>query len=225
VWSYVDAVSFNLYPLQNIALSGGRSRAAVPEDSMALLNQVRGILKNDKVPASLPIWNTEVNYGIGAGVAATPIPDSRQVANVMRTYLLNAAEGVKRVDWYAWDMGALSGGGTLGNTLLTDPTNRAGGVLTPAGKAFARVETWMKGTLVGTTTKRPCTTDRHGTYTCEVRYAHGIGRIYWNPFKTGKVKLVASAKTKVDEYGTSSKAKGGSMLKVNYMPVLVKSSK
>jgi hypothetical protein len=225
VWKYVDAISLNLYPLQTIALPRGRTRTSTPEDSMALLRLVRGLLAKAGVPASKPIWNTEVNYGIGAGVPATPIPQARQVANVMRTYLLNAAQGVKRVDWYAYDMGVLPTGGTLGNTLLTDPEDRAAGRLTPAGHALGRVESWMKGTLVGTRTKKPCITDRHGTYTCEVRYRHGVGRIYWNPFRSAKVKLVRSARTKVDQYGHSSKAKGGSRLKVTYRPVLVKSSK
>jgi hypothetical protein len=225
VWKYIDAISVNLYPLQTMPTAGGGTRASTPEDSMALLQTVRGLLKHAKVPASKPIWNTEVNYGLGSGLAATPIPDSRQVANVMRTYLLNAAQGVQQVDWYAYDMGELPGGGTLGDTLMTDPTNRPAGILTPGGLAFTRIESWMKGTLIGTRTKGPCTTDRHGTYTCEVKYAHGVGRIYWNPFKSAAVTLVHSATTKVDEYGTSAKAKGGSKLKVNYMPVLVKSSK
>jgi hypothetical protein len=225
VWKYVDAISLNLYPPQTVALKGGGTRFSTPEDTMVLLKTVRGLLAKAKVPSSLQIWNTEVNYGIGSGVAATPIPDSRQVANVIRTYLLNAAAGVKRVDWYAWDMGQLPGGGTLGNTLLTDPADRAGGVLTPAGQAFARVESWMKGTLIGTRTKRPCITDRNGTYTCEVKYRHGVGRVYWNPYRSAKVRLVHSARTKVDEFGTSSKAKGGSKLKVGYEPVLVRSSK
>ncbi|HEX3932552.1 MAG TPA: hypothetical protein VHW64_17790 [Nocardioides sp.] len=225
VWRYVDAISLNLYPPQTVALKGGGTRFSTPEDTMVLLKTVRRLLAKAKVPSSLPIWNTEVNYGIGSGVAATPISDSRQVANVIRTYLLNAAAGVKRVDWYAWDMGQLPGGGTLGNTLLTDPADRAGGVLTPAGRAFARVESWMKGTLIGTRTKQPCIADRNGTYTCEVKYRHGVGRVYWNPYRSAKVKLVHSARTKVDELGTSSKAKGGSKLKVSYEPVLVKSSK
>ncbi|MGC4108906.1 MAG: hypothetical protein QM747_00425 [Nocardioides sp.] len=224
VWKYVDAVSLNLYPPQTIPTKKG-SRFSTPEDSMTLLTLVKGLLAKAKVPSSLPIWNTEVNYGIGAGVASTPIPDSQQVANVMRTYLLNAAAGVKRVEWYAYDMGALPGGGTLGNTLMTDPNDRSAGILTPAGKAFTRIEAWMKGTLVGTATKRPCITDRSGTYTCEVKYAHGVGRIYWNPSRTAKVKLVKSAKTKVDELGKSSKAKGGSKLKVDFKPVLVMSKK
>ena len=224
VWKYVDATSFNLYPLQTISLPHGRSRVSTPEDSMALLKTVRGLLAKAKVSASLPIWNTEINYGMGAGVAAAPLSESRQIANVMRTYLLNAANRVKRVDWYAYDMGELSTGGTLGNTLLTDPSNRAGGDLTPAGRAFTRIESWMKGTLVGTATRQPCIADRHGTYTCEVRYRHGVGRIYWNPYATGRVRLVHSATRKYDEYGRPSRAQGGSSLKVNYKPVLVKSA-
>jgi hypothetical protein len=225
VWKYVDAASLNLYPTQTIALAHGRSRISTPEDSMVLLRTVRGLLAKAKVPSSLPVWNTEVNYGMGAGTAAAPLSESRQIANVMRTYLLNAANGVKRVDWYAYDMGALSTGGTLGNTLLTDPTDRPAGDLTPAGQAFTRIESWMKGTLIGTATRQPCVTDRHGTYTCEVKYRHGVGRIYWNPTHSAKVKLVRSARTKVDEYGATGKAKGGSKLKVSYQPVLVKSAK
>ena len=83
----------------------------MPEDSIALLRPRAGLLAKDEVPVGMPIWNTEVNYGLhaggNAGTPATPIPAARQVAYVMRTYLLNAAQGVKRVDWYAYDMGNL----------------------------------------------------------------------------------------------------------------------
>jgi hypothetical protein len=226
VWKYVDAASLNLYPLDVYTQP---NHAGTPEDSMALLKTVRGILAKDKVAASKPIWNTEINYGLRYGVnggkPAAPISAKRQIAYLIRTYLLNAAQGVKRVDWYAYDMGRLPSGGTLGNTLLTNPADRPAGELTPAGVAFTRVESWMHGTLVGTRAKRPCTQDRHGTYTCVMHYAHGVGRIYWNPRRTATVKLVGSAKKKVDELGSTSRAKGGSRLHVNYQPVLVKSSR
>jgi polysaccharide biosynthesis protein PslG len=109
--------------------------------------------------------------------------------------------------------------------LLTDPDNRQGGVLTAAGKAFTRVQTWMHGTMVGTTTKRPCIADRHGTYTCLIRYAHGVGRVYWNPYRTAKIKMVRSARHKTNEYGTTTAAHGGKRLKVTYRPILVKSKR
>ncbi|HEY2879876.1 hypothetical protein [Nocardioides sp.] len=225
VWKYVDAISLNLYPTGTIPLAHGRTRTSTPEDSMVLLRTVRGLLAKRHVPSSIPIWNTEVNYGMGSGTPAAPIPQARQVAYVMRTYLLNAARGVKRVDWYAYDMGVMPGGGTLGNTLLTDPTERTAGRLTPAGVAFTRIQGWMRGTLIGTAVKPPCSTDRHGTYTCKITYAHGVGRVYWNPFRRATVRLPHSARTKVSEFGASSKARGGARLTVTYRPVLVKSKR
>jgi hypothetical protein len=226
VWKYVDAISLNLYPL-DVYPNPNPTRAGTPEDSMALLKTARGILRNDGVPSSKPIWNTEINYGLrfgaNGGKPADPIPKARQVAYVIRTFLLNAARGVKRVDWYAYDMDARGDVGPLGNTLLTDPVDRAAGTLLAPGRAFTRVQGWMKGTLIGTASKRPCIRDRHGTYTCTVRYASGKGRIYWNPYRTAKVRLVKSATKKFDEYGARSRAKGGTRLKVNYKPVLVKS--
>jgi hypothetical protein len=225
VWSYLDAISLNLYPVETYPTSSGGTRTGTPEDAMDLLSIVRGYLAKDGVPPTMPIWNTEINYGMGRGTPSVPISDDRQVANVMRTYLLNAAQGVRRVEWYAYDMGELPGGGTLGNTLLTDPTDRAAGLVTPAGQALARVESWMKGTMVGTATQRPCITDAKGTYTCLIKYSTGVGRVYWNPYRRAGVTLVSSARKRINEYGVSAAAKGGQKLKVNYMPVLVKSKK
>ncbi|WP_151083192.1 beta-galactosidase [Nocardioides cynanchi] len=225
VWKYLDAISLNLYPVETYPTSSGGTRFGTPEDSMALLASVRAYLAKDGVPASMPIWNTEVNYGMGRGTASVPISDAAQIANVMRTYLLNAAQGVGRVEWYAYDMGQLPSGGTLGNTLLTDPSNRAAGLLTPAGASLARIESWMNGTLVGTATQRPCATDTKGTYTCVIRYATGVGRVYWNPYRQANVRLVTSARKRVDEFGAVTSVKGGQKLRVGYMPVLVRSTK
>jgi len=237
VWRYVDAAAFSSYPVDtypvNPSKPKGATRPATPEDSMRLLQQVRAILAADKVSRSLPVWNTEINYGMHTGElgghAATPISDALQIAYVLRTYVLNAAAGVKRVDWYAYDMGNLSaayGGGPLGNTLLTDPSQQSAGVLTPAGRAFTRVQGWLGGTLLGSGGHAPCRADSHGTYTCQVRYsASRTGRIYWNPYRTGKVHLVASAKRRTDEYGHSSKVRGGATLKVGARPVLVTSTR
>ncbi|MGA8246578.1 MAG: hypothetical protein WB797_06705 [Nocardioides sp.] len=227
VWKYADALSFSLYPLDTYP-SGSKTRPGIPEDAIALLHTVQGLLAKDKVPSSIPKWDSEVNYGLRAGAlggtAASPISNGRQVAYVMRTYLLNVAAGLQRVYWYAYDMGLLASGGTLGNTLLTDPAHRTDGILTPAGKAFTRVQSWMRGTLVGTSSKRPCAADRRGTYTCVVQYAKGKGRIYWNPNRTVKVTLVKSAKKRVDEYGHAGSVRGGKRIKVGYAPVLVRST-
>ena len=214
VWRYVDAVALSLYP--NARVSG---RIAVPEDSMRLLHAAKQRLRADGVPGSKAIWNTEVNYGLGSGTA-TKISDARQVANVMRTYLLNAANGVKRVFWYRYDWGYLSGTtGTLGNTLLTSPTNS--GSLRPAGKAYLRIQQWMHGTLLGTRTGPPCRADRHGTYTCVVKDSSGVRRIYWNPFHRATVKIASNAHHRTTEFGVRDRVRPGSKIAVTYKPVLV----
>ena len=109
--------------------------------------------------------------------------------------------------------------------MLTDPDNRAAGTRTPAGWAYTRIQSWMRGTLIGTTTERPCAANKAGAYTCVIEYASGVGRVCWNPWRTSTVTLVPSAHHKVSEAGTSAKVRGGSKLKVGYQPVLVRSAR
>jgi hypothetical protein len=223
VWRFVDAISLNLYPRD---IYDGR--AGTPEDAIRLLVKSRALLAGDGVPTRLPIWNTEVNYGLGAigGMAAAPIPQDLQVAYVMRTYLLNAAAGVARVYWYAYDLGnlpATSGGAPIANTLMTSPVDRTS--LTPAGIAFQRVQNWLKGSLIGKGGEPPCARNAQGTYTCIVSYGSGrVGRIYWNPVRDARVVLAPSAHTKVTAMGSPKPLRGGEHLTVGYQPVLVRSA-
>jgi hypothetical protein len=217
VWKYIDAMTFSLYPV-DIMPSG---RPGGPEDMVTLVKAVRATLAKDHVPSRIPVWNSEVNYGLPSGARAgspTPqIPDGRQVAYVMRTYLLSAAAGVPRVFWYRYDLHA-----AFANTFMTTTAPATPGT-TPAGEAFYRIQRWMKGTLVGTPTQRPCAKDRRGTYTCVVRYAKGMGRVYWNPQHTVTVKTVRTAKSFESELGVVHAIRGGKKLRVGYQPVLVRS--
>ncbi|HEX4472361.1 MAG TPA: beta-galactosidase, partial [Nocardioides sp.] len=215
VWKFVDAMTFSLYPVDVI-----KGRPAGPEDMMTLVNATRKTLTKAHVPTRLPMWDSEVNYGLpsgsNVGKPTPPISGGRQAAYVMRTYLLSAAAGLPRVFWYRYDFS-----GVFANTFLTAPAPAPVGTLTTAGQAFFRIQQWMKGTLVGTPTKRPCAADKHGTYTCVVKYGKGMGRIYWNPRHTVKVKTVKSSKSWQSELGTVHHLKHGAKIKVGYAPVLV----
>jgi polysaccharide biosynthesis protein PslG len=217
VWRYVDTLAFNLYPLPTY----GR-RAGTPEDSMALLAQARAHLRQDHVPASKPIWNTEVNYGLksgkDAGRPATRITDKLQAAYIMRTFLLNASHGVKRVDWYRYDMKLVPGGAPLGNTLLSTPGHA--GRVTAAGRAFVRAQHWMHGRLVGLGSHPPCAKDRQGTYRCVVRDASGSRSIYWNPYRTGTVRLSGRVHHLTGVLGATKKIRPHSRIKVGRAPVM-----
>jgi hypothetical protein len=225
VWRYMDVISLNLYPLDKYG-----SKLGTPETSMSLLAKTRKRMRLwGRVPASKPIWNTEVNYGMRTGTyggtKAVGISVERQAAYVVRTYLLNAARGVKRVHWYTWNMSFLPAGGTLGNTLLTNPSD--GSTLTLAGRAFGLVRGWMAGgKLVGASKKAPpCAADKRGTYTCIIKYRGGVKRIYWNPNKKVKIKAPDGAKDMVGVYGKRSRVEGGKSIRVDYRPVMVRSKR
>jgi polysaccharide biosynthesis protein PslG len=217
VWRHLDVVALNLYPLPTY----GR-RAGTPEDSMSLLAQARASLRHDHVPASKPIWNTEVNYGLtsgkDAGHPARRITAKLQASYVVRTYLLNAARGVKRVFWYRYDMNRIPGGGPLGNTLLSTPGNPAH--VTTAGHALVRAQRWMHGQLLGSTGRAPCVKDRHGTYRCVVRDASGTRRIYWNPFRSAQVTLAGGAHHLVGVLGGVATVHPHAKIRVGRAPVM-----
>jgi hypothetical protein len=217
VWRFYDVDALSLYPMATYG-----SRTGGPEDAVAMLGNIRHRLAAAHVPASKPLWATEINYGLPSGAppghaAATPISARRQAANVIRTYLLAAAAGVSRVYWYRYDWGRLpasQGGGTLGNTLLSDPDDHS--VVTPAGKALATVEQWLQGRLVGEHGRQPCAHDKRQTYTCTVRYHGGTRTILWNPLHKVTARVPGGT---VDGQGRS--ARRVSRVKVNYQPVLV----
>jgi hypothetical protein len=218
VWRYVDAVAFSLYPLPRY-----HGRRGVPEDTLTLLRAVKRRLHAAGVPASMPIWNTEINYGLKSGkralTAAEPIRAVRQAANVVRTFLLQGARGVKRIGWYRYDWPQLSTGGTIGNTLLTDPDDSTR--VTAAGRAYAMVRTWMHGTLRGRPGRSPCPRDAHGTYHCVASDATGTRHIYWNPFHRARVKLPAYVRHRQGVLGRTGTVAGGSRITVDFRPVMV----
>jgi hypothetical protein len=225
-WRWTDVVSLNLYPLDRYG-----TKVGTPEKSMELLKKARKILGFGGLPATFPIWNTEINYGMPTGSAggtgALAIPAQRQASYVLRTLLLNAANKVRRVDWYAYDLRYLANGRTLGNTRLVDPADTTNGQVTLAGKAFNLAQAWLLGgRLKGTSrTAKPCAKNSAGTYTCVIAYRGGVRRVYWNPTKKVRVTTARSATFKVGIYGARTKVKGGSTLKIDYRPVMVRSKK
>jgi hypothetical protein len=224
VWHYYDANALSLYPMPTHG-----HRTAGPEDAMALLGPARARLARAGVPHRIPLWVSEINYGVRTGTpgqaAAQPITRRRQVANVIRTYLLGAAHRLSRVFWYRYDWNELpasSGGGTLGNTLLTVPGSPD--QVTPAGRALATTVAWLHGRLVGRGGRRPCARSGSGLYTCVIRYSGGVRRIYWNPRHGERVQLPAHASYRQLAFGDVHRVgRSDTSVHVSYQPVMVDS--
>jgi hypothetical protein len=198
VADYVDAVSLQLYPLP----------AGSPEDSMTILAMDRKILAKYKVRK--PIWNTEVNYGL-AGKPTRPVSDSRQAANVARTYVLNAAAGVARVHWYTWNPTVLA------NTRMTTGN---GATLTMAGKAYGVTRSWLVNSQI-----RGCAVNAQKTYTCTISYSGGVRRVIWNPSRVVTVSVPAATNTQTVDGKISKFSTRTLRVKVGPTPIMVRSSR
>jgi hypothetical protein len=197
VADYVDIVSLQLYP----------DSKGTPESARALLAAALVTLERHGVDK--PIWNTEVNYGL-TGLPVDPAPVEVQQANVARTFLLNAADDVSRVYWYGWDQQ------TIVNTLLTEPD---AATVTPAGKTFGVVRNWMVGGLM-----EGCDADAAGTFTCTLRRADGVRRVFWNPATTVTVTLPQGTTTYEKADGSKGKATSGQPFEVGALPVMVQTA-
>ena len=198
VADYVNAVSLQLYPLPN----------GKPEDSMAILAVDKKILAKYRV--NKPIWNTEVNYGL-AGRPTAGLSANLQAANISRTYLLNAAAGIKRTFWYSW------GPIQIANTRTT--TND-GYTLTSAGKAYAVTRSWLVNSQI-----RSCVRDRKGTYTCTIAYRGGVRRVFWNPTNTVTVAVAGATTHQLVEGTIRSYTARTMRLKVGPAPVMIRSAR
>jgi hypothetical protein len=198
--SLVDAVALSLYPVTD----GG------PEAGVARLAFLRRtILDHRRVRK--PVWTTVVNYGLVQGGARDPVVElapARQAAYVVRTYLLQAAAGVRRAYWYGW-----SQRGNVSTVLSV------AGEPTAAGRAYERVQRWMLGSRL-----RECRTVdsgyRRGLVVCALRDHLGTKRVFWHPTRRLRISLGDAARVTVDLQGLRGVAAGSAL--VDFRPLLVR---
>ena len=213
VADFVDAFAVHLYPPQD---SG-------PERAIRQLRTVLSMLADEGV--TKPVWNTEINYGLiggsenggpgsygpGGGYAPPePLPDRRQAAFVLRTYLLNAGFGVRRVYWYAWDRIDLM------NTWMVQ-----GDYVTPtvAGQAFGLVRSWIGGTRA-----LGCERADDATRTCQFVAGGEVRTAVWNPWRTVTVVAGPGSTSYDTGDGVSHRFSEGEDITVGELPVLLRSA-
>lgn len=193
--SAVDAAAVHLYP----------PAEDPPEAQVGLLEDAQEILTKHGV--ELPIWNTEINFGLLGGPEPPPIPDERQRAYLMRTYLLNAGLGVQRVYWYRWDLQPIA------NTLLTTPDFSAS---TLAGRAFPTIREWLEGTVV-----KGCELSA-GVWKCEARADRETRTFWWKPQgRPRRLSAGEGARSWTDADGDVTRCPSGCQVPVGETPVMV----
>lgn len=195
VVQFFDAASISAYPMP----SGD------PEDGLAIIRYARNVLSRHGFRG--PVWASEINYGANGGAPAKAVPVRTQVSNVVRTYVLHATVGADRVFWYSW---------VPDQTVNTQLQNGSGD-LTPAGKAFGTVQTWLRsGKPLG------CKTTK-GVSTCGFRVGGGVKRyVSWT--RSGRIRPLVAPEGAVSLTYPTSKArslKPGRRLHVGVTPVMI----
>jgi polysaccharide biosynthesis protein PslG len=198
VGHFIDAVGLDPYPLEK----------GTPEDSLALIRTARAILHRHRVKA--PVWNVEINYGVvSGGTSQAPhFSGRKQSAFVARTYLLNAAAGVRRVYWLLWGRFP-----TVSIQMAkTDGTGR-----TAAGRAFSVVRGWMLGQHV-----RSCARDRKTqVWTCTLVKAHRVSHVYWVRSGTAHVRAPHGSRHLAEVSGSVRPTHAGTRLLVTTSPIRI----
>jgi Glycosyl hydrolase family 10 len=150
--AYTDAISFHFY-------------ASSPEDTVRSISAVRAAM-TDYGLGDKPLWNTETGFVIRDETE----PQTRTGASphdaaglVARSFLLNAAGGVDRFYWYAWDDGIFGLARDHGQT----PTEAALG--------YSAAQAWLTGARV-----RACS-DRAGAFwSCELEKGKQRFWVVWS---------------------------------------------
>ena len=196
--SAVDVVSLNLYPRPE----------RPPEAEVPIYQRALRTLTN--VGVDRPVWNTEINYGVLGGPTTSQKPEEIQRAFVMRTFLLNAGMGVRRVYWYRWDMQPIA------NTLMTTAD-----LTTPtlAGRSLSTLRHWLLGARVG-----PCRASA-GVWRCSATQRGKDVTFLWKPHgPSRRLTAPAGSRSWVDAGGTSTPCRARCRVDVGPAPVMVLSS-
>jgi hypothetical protein len=151
---YVDVIAYHFYIAPQM-----------PEAMVPLIQKIREAMRDTGV-ADKPLWNTESGWQV-----PKPFPsDELAAAYLARAYILNWAAGVSRFYWYAWDNHAWA------SLQTTESDNRT---LTPAGRAYGIVESWLAGAELN-----ECMQEADHTWVCRLT-RNGVPLwILWNTTET-----------------------------------------
>ncbi|KRE97263.1 hypothetical protein ASG76_00590 [Nocardioides sp. Soil774] len=180
-----------------------------PEQGIRLVKVLRRITSAGGFDG--PIWVVEINYDVLGRKPTVPISIEEQVANVVKTYVLNASIGTQRVYWHYWAPPVPNM-----NTAMLSPDNQ----IAPPGKAFGEIQPWLIGTRA-----RGCTITRNGDfYSCLFTIKRAERRVMWSV--SGRERRVAVPdRTRRLSFpdGTVRRLDAPKRVRVGAMPVMIES--
>lgn len=204
VGRFLDVNAMDPYPL----------KAGTPEDAAKIVEKGRRIARQYG-GVKKPVWAVEINYNIteGGPTVGSQLPKRRQVAYLMRTYLMFAHIGVKRTFWLGWGNYP-----QMGISLV-----RPNGVgRTAAGRALGRVTPWLVGYNL-----RGCKRGPGGLWKCVLTGAtdgHKERRvIVWRERRSSKFRVPPRTFVMQRAGGKTRTVEPGSYVPITLQPTLFRS--
>jgi hypothetical protein len=188
---FSDAVAYHLYDTQ---MKPENTVADVYEPTLAIANQF-----------GKAIWDTEVGWG----PFGTFPSQQDEAAFTARTMILQAAEGINVIVWFAWD-----DRGPWVHISFVGPDFQTP---TPAAIAFNQVQAWLLNSGI------TCSNTPDGTWQCPVTPESGAPKyIVWNSSISGSFPIPATwqVKTLTDLAGNTQSISGGAIA-ISTSPVLL----
>ncbi len=198
VGEWVDAASLSGFPL---AKDG-------PERGIWLVKWLRRMTAEHGFVG--PIWIVEINYDVNGPRPTVPISLDEQVANVVKTYVLNAAIGTERVYWHFW----YAPRPNMNTAMLTPDFQVA-----PPGRAFEVIQPWLIGTRA-----QGCTIAKDDLYTCLFTTKRSERRVIWS--KSGRSRRVVVPDSTTQVFfpdGTVRPIGARNRVRIGLVPVMVES--
>lgn len=199
IGQYVDAVGLDPYPKEE----GG------PEEAFDLIKGAQRTL--DRADVTAPTWTVEVNYGahVGSIGDAEHSSWSKQASWVVRTYVLSAGVGVRRVYWLGWSRFRNLDIQMVEEDMVTP---------SPAAHAYALVARWLTGQRA-----RGCYHDaRRDLYSCAFVRDGRTSWAYWTGSGRAGVNAPKGARKVQKATGKIWTTHSGERIRVTPVPVWVR---
>jgi GH35 family endo-1,4-beta-xylanase len=185
----VDVFTAHTYP----------ASLGTPKDRRALANAFIDMLRAAGAP-DLPIWDTELNFGLAGPGPANPDQDitGRKAQDwAARAYLDALRLGISSAYWYAWGPE---------NDLLGIQMNSAA----PAAKALSTLQDWIVGATYVNCNEKP-----NKAVTCNFTKGGNRFQVVWSEGPKRVFKAPAGATKSCDINGNCKPLKGNRNVRVN----------
>ncbi len=203
--TYLSELAKLNWPVDVLAMHTYPKADGDPVARGKLIEMAKKVITDSGAPADMPVWDTELNYGL-AGPGALPkqkITGLKAAGWVVRTYIDNLRYGVERSYWYIWTQKPYP---LLG--IQAYPGS-------PAEQGFFAVENWVVGSSFG-----GCT-ETGNVVTCNFTRAGQKSIVAWANTGTAPYSAPAGSTLVCDPAAKCSPVPAGSQLTLTEVPVRI----